>query len=283
MAEAFLGKRLPPLRVLATQRGTHKDRLQRKLRASLAAYAQKSGDDWERRVSDGQLIAVIDAIWYMLAGRKHSIYVTLLRPVESDVAIVAPPVLLEGHEDKAGWMAALAALPASVEKRICAVVCDGGTGVVAAVREHGWILQRCHFHLIAAIQNYLTTGPRSANRRYATRVLHHVQAFLAGKEPEREMRVLTRTMQASRSHGLRRVLSGLTRDRDDYHAYLRHPGLRLPTTSNSAESAIRCVRELMSRCRGFRSRESTELWLLAWATHQKTIRCRPKKSTELLR
>lgn len=276
MAEAFLEKRLPPLRVLAKQKDNDKDHLQRKLRASLMAYHKQEANNWKEQLPKGALIAVADAIWYMLSDRKHAIYVILLRSVKDDIATVTPPILIEGHEDMAGWMRAFKNLPLELQKRIQAVVCDGGVGIVGTVRAHGWILQRCHFHLLAAVQNYLTSGPRSARREYALFVLRHIQKFLVGKHLKAEADILQEVAHTSKSHGLRRVLGGLLRDRADYHAYLHYPELRLPTTSNSAESAIRSIRDLMSRCRGFRSREATELWLTAWAVHKKTIHCRPK-------
>lgn len=277
MAEAFLGKRISPLRVLSEQRRVSKDHLQRKLRTSLKRYCSQEGEKWKTLLKNNdQLIAVADAIWYTLNGKKHTIYLILLRPIADEAAVITPPLLLEGHEDKKGWMEAFNRLPETFRARIIAVVCDGGSGIVHAAQTHRWRIQRCHFHLLAAVQNYLTSGPRSPRRAYALFVLRHAQTFLAGRTLSAERTTLRAIIQSSRSRGLRRVLNGLLEHEFDFHAYLRYPELKLPTTSNAAESAIRCIRDLMSRCRGFRSRAALMLWLIAWTAHQKIIRCRPK-------
>ena len=140
------------------------------------------------------------------------------------------------------------------------------------------------FISITAVQNYLTTGQRSPHRAYALGVLRTVQGLLATNQPLKVGRfraALRDIRRQSKSRGLRRVLSGFLKTHSDYHAYLRYPELNLPTTSNAAESCIQCIRDLMYRCRGFRSYTSLVLWLTAFALHKKIIRCNGKKSTKL--
>ncbi len=130
-----------------------------------------------------RLIAVADAIWYHVGKEFYTIYIILLRPTASTDAVICPPVILSGREDLAGWEQAFASLPPVVQKRVIALVCDGATSLAALARSRYWILQRRHFHLIAAVQNYLTTGRRSTHRVYAFRVLRTVQTLLATHEP----------------------------------------------------------------------------------------------------
>ncbi|OHA08431.1 MAG: hypothetical protein A3A44_00795 [Candidatus Sungbacteria bacterium RIFCSPLOWO2_01_FULL_60_25] len=130
----------------------------------------------------GKLILIADAIWYRVGGERSTIYVLLLRPRTGTEAVIWPPYLAPGHEDLAGWKGALAAVPGSIRARIGALVCDGATGVVNLGYRNGWLLQRCQFHLLAAVQNYLTTGSRSAQRAYATGVLTAVQSVIRASD-----------------------------------------------------------------------------------------------------
>ncbi len=286
MVIRYLEKQLPPLRVLAQQRNCKKSVLQTKLQRSLKIYIQKNQERWKRAFhQSGCLIAVADAIWYRVAGQKHTIYVILLRPVCSPRAVICPPLILPGHEDAWGWQQAFERLPPKIKTRISALICDGGTGLIITARSHGWLIQRCHFHLISAVQNYLTTGPRSAQRAYALQVLRTAQGLLRTNKPKELLPILTELTEIrgrSASRGLRRVLGGLLQNYSDYHTYLKHPQLNLPTTSNSAESFIQCIRDLMYRCRGFRSLTTLKRWLTAVSIFKKTIQCNGKKPTKLI-
>lgn len=285
MALKYFRRQLPPLRVLAQQRNCGKSVLQDGLQRSLRMYVQKNQEKWKKMFHhSGGLIAVADAIWYRVAGQKYTIYVILLRPVQSSQAIICPPLILPGHEDFLGWQQAFDNLPTALKVRILALVCDGGTGLILAAKSRNWIIQRCHFHLISAVQNYLTTSPRSTQRTYALHVMQIVQLLLRTNESKKLSPLLTELTEIRRqstSRGLRRVLGGLLQNYSDYHAYFKYPGLNLPTTSNSAESSIQCIRDLMYRCRGFRSLATLKCWLAASSIFKKTIQCNGKKPTKL--
>jgi hypothetical protein len=268
------------MRQQAKVRGIGKSSVGRLASRSLNAYVRHHEDEWKNLVSpDVQLLLVADAIWYRVQGVKHMIYCLLLRPRYGDRAIILPPVVIAGHEDVAGWLRALYTVPEDVRDRIGALVCDGGTGVVALAHRHNWLLQRCQFHFLAAVQNYLTTGPRSKHPGLARRVMRDVQTILSAESLDsvREQRARLRKLcRATRSKGLRRVLTGLELNLDDYRACFLHPEWLLPATSNTAESFIQCVRDLMYRSRGFRTKEKLILWLAALALYKKTMCCRPK-------
>lgn len=286
MVIKYLNKQLPPLRVLAQQRNYGKSVLQTRLQRSLKIYVQKNQERWKRALPrSGGLVAVADAIWYRVAGQKYTIYVILLRSVQSSRAVICPPLILPGHEDSLGWQRAFDHLPPKFKTRILALICDGGTGLVLTARSRGWIIQRCHFHLISAVQNYLTTGSRSTQRVYALHVRQTVQGLLRTNKQKELLPFLTELTEIrgrSASRGLRRVLGGLLQNYPDYHNYLKHPQLNLPTTSNSAESFIQCIRDLMYRGRGFRSLASLKYWLAASSIIKKTIQCNGKKPTKLI-
>lgn len=285
MVFKYLNKELPPLRILAQKRNCGKSVLQNRLQRSLKIYVQKNQEKWKKMIRrSGALVAVADAIWYRVAGQKYTIYVILLRPIESSHAVICPPLILPGHEDFLDWQRAFDNLPMAFKARIVALICDGGTGLILAARTRNWIIQRCHFHLISAVQNYLTTGPRSTQRVYALHVMQTVQKLLRTDKLRELTPLLTELIEIrcrSTSRGLRRVLGGLLQNYSDYHAYLKYPQLNLPTTSNSAESSIQCLRDLMYRCRGFRSLTTLKCWLTASSIFKKTIQCNGKKPTKL--
>lgn len=276
----FFQKRLPPLRVMAEDKGCGKDSVQLLLNRSLELYIKNHQNDWLADLENGKnLVAVADAIWYRILDEKYTIYVILLRGIDTNEAIICPPVIIKGHEGVEGWQKAFDALPKDLKNRILALISDGAGSLLSIVRPTGWIIQRCQFHLIASVQNYLTTGPRSTNQTYALEVLRLVQQVLRCNN-KRGLKQLIQKIELfhnqSKSRGLRRVLNGLIRDLDDFHAYLKFPELHLPTTSNSAESFIQCIRDLMYRCRGFRSLSSLQKWLLGIAISKKTMRCNGK-------
>jgi hypothetical protein len=276
----YLKKRLPPLRVIAAQRGCSKDAVQTELHRSLKRYVKKHHSDWQELVAGHKsLIAVADAIWYRIQGERYTIYVILLRPKNLNQAVICPPLVIPGHECVASWRQAFESLPPEIKSRIIALICDGGSGLIVNARSYHWLIQRCHFHLLAAVQNYLTTGPRSARLKYALTVMKTVRDLLQTNDESSVRQIIGRLkkiFEQSNSRGLRRVIGGLMTNYVDYHTCLNYPELHLPTTSNSAESFIQCLRDLMYRCRGFRSLASLNDWLLALTIFKKTIRCEGK-------
>lgn len=276
-ASAYLSGTVSTMRNTASRRNVGRSSVQRALARSLEKYVRVNDTEWLALVpKQGDLLLVADAIWYRVEGMKYTIYVLLLRPRQGSVAVILPPVLFPGHEDNAGWEHAYATIPEAVQARIRAMVCDGGTSLVRLSYRNGWLLQRCQFHLLAAVQNYVTTGPRSKHPLFAQTVMHLVQQ--ATSEPRMvlvhaALDELERIRNESRSKGLRRVLGGLAMHINEYRTYLNRAEWCLPATSNTAESCIQCIRDLMYQCRGFRTKEKLELWLKAFAIHQKTIRC----------
>lgn len=277
---AYLSGFVSTVRNIALQRKTSRSNVQRALTRSLEKYVLLHGNDWRTLVPiEGGIVLIADAIWYRVKGMKYTIYVLLLRPQFGTIAVILPPIILPGHEDIAGWLKAISIVPECMEARIGAIVCDGGTGLVNLAYRHQWLLQRCQFHLLSAVQNYITTGPRSKHLVFAKRVMSLVQQAIS--EPSQTtvrqaINELERIHKVSRSKGVRRVLGGLALHLNEYRTYLNHPEWNLPDTSNTAESCIQCIRDLMYKCRGFRTKEKLELWLKAFAAHQKTICCRGK-------
>lgn len=287
LALSYLQKSVPSIREIAKRRKCGKDSVQVRLQRSLKFFVKQEKEDWWKSLKNiSQLIAIADAIWYRVKGQPYTIYIILLRPINETQAIICPPIIVSGHESFNGWKQSFDSLPVTLKRRIIALICDGAVTLVTLAQLRNWIIQRCHFHLIASIQNYLGASSRSKQRAYGFYVLKIVQQLLQINDPEKTKRIcqkLCEIRQRSKSRGLRRVLSGLLTNYRDYQTYLDYPELNLPTTSNSAESFIQCIRDLMYRCRGFRSLSTLTNWLTALSLFKKTIRCNGKKSTKLNR
>lgn len=280
-AVKFINRELPSLRCLAVQKGKSKDYFSRRLTRSLDTYlAQTTFCDKHLR-RKASLVMIADAMWHRLRNHKWTIYVILLKPLSSsDTAVIMPPLIFPGHECSEGWKAALDKIGEEKLKRVVALVSDGVKSLLLHAVCRGWLIQRCHFHLFASLQNYATTGPRSANRAFAINILKMAKAIITTHNQKRLM--LLRKEFAilflnTKSRGLRRVIKGLLRDLPQFRTYIKYPKLNLPATSNAAESAIQMLRDFLYRTRGFRNIRSLKKWTKALFLIKPKITCNGHK------
>ena len=276
LIERYFSRSLSTIRIFAKRNRWNRDHAQQMVRRSLLRYVSQNRNKWSASLSSrGRLIAIADAIWHKICGEKITIYLILLRPVESAEAAIALPIIAPGYEDKEGWAYAWKHIPPAYKRRIYGLVCDGHQWLTAFGYRQGWVVQRCQFHLLANLQMYLGIRDRKRN----SKVLTLVHALLATASPNRSRRLfaeLAKIRVASKSRGMRRVLSGLETNYRDFQNYLRHPELNLPATTNAAESCVSGIRDVMRRCRGFRSEESARLWITGYILWKKTICCNGK-------
>lgn len=214
----------------------------------------------------GELIAIIDGLWFTFQGQQYTLYLLLLRPVRGRQAVLQDPLLLPGHESPAGWRSIFASLPAEIQRRIVALVSDGLTGIEGLAAEQGWVLQRCQFHLLAQLQNFRGR----VNRQVAARPLREeiyqtvrrILAARADRTAQRRVARLRRLLaKPACPHWLGRRARGFVRHVRDFRAYRRFPRLHLPTTTNTAESAGNLLRTVLHRTRGFRTPGACRRWL----------------------
>jgi len=228
------------------------------------------------RMPHGPLIAVIDGWWVSCAGQPFTLYIVLLRPVAGQHATVMEPLLLPGRESEEGWAQALAALPLKAQHQIVAVVCDGAVVLWPLIRSRGWLLQRCHFHLLASIRNYISAGWRSRKRNLGKSIFNTVQTTLRTNAPDElvvlRLRLL-RLIRQVKNWKLRSRLNGFLRNLEDHHTYLRHPELHIPTTTNAAECVCGLVSDTIHRTRGFSTPESLHRWITVQIRLMKPVRC----------
>ena len=223
----------------------------------------------------GPLVLLADGLWFEFDGRPWVLYLTALKPCRGNVATFLDTLLLPGREGASRWQQALAAIPPAATHRIQAMVVDNLPGMQRLAHQRRWELQLCHFHLLLKLQAQ-RRGVRYTLRGGSVRKEIHqlIRSALELPDGNRLSRVLEQLRRLSRGDcgtlriqtTVREFLKGLP----FYRAYLTHPHLELPRTTNSVESMCRLLRELFRSSRAGSNPASVLLWATA------LIRLRPR-------
>jgi len=226
------------------------------------------------RLRAGGLILVGDGLWFRFAKKKWTLYLLALRPVRGRWATFVAPILLPGKENASGWQQAISTIPSQPLGRVKALVSDGFGGVKGIVHSQGWVLQRCHFHLIRSV--HVLRGRRRRLRGAALReeAYQLVRQALVLKDCA-QLRALTDQLQALAAAAdcprrLRLTVRGFVRELPSFRAYLDHPELNLPTTTNAVESMGSIMRATVARVR---TPQALERWAKALVQLRPRITC----------
>ena len=200
------------------------------------------------------LILIVDGLWFAVRNVESVLYNLAVRPIDSDVACLLDPVILVGKEYEKTWREAIkTSVMPEVLTRIRALVADGFKGARAIAADHGWVYQRCHWHLLSTLGVFGIRRNRHLRGRVARdAATRFVQAILYERN-EQLVQQLCADLQDLASdqclvnRRIRYVVSNFLRDVDHFRTYLRHPELRLPTTTGSMESFHAKVRPAASR------------------------------------
>lgn len=224
---------------------------------------------------------VIDGVYFTFERREWVLYLMALKPAHSHRMYFLDPVLVKGRERLGVWDETFDVLPESVRKQIRGLVSDGLPGFPELAARRGWVYQRCHFHLLAS----LVRG--KGMRRYRTRgsavrecVLEAARVLLADESGKyRHARAALRRYANNPScpaYARKRVVELLWRE-DDFRAYLTHPYLGLPTTTNAMESSGKLVRRAV---RTARTPESLLLRATAFLRLKRSVTCNGSRDTQ---
>ena len=224
-----------------------------------------------------------DGLYFKFKRADWVMYVMAVKPVRSHRAFFLDPVLFQGKESYERWRTAIATISPSVKQCIRAFVSDGFRGSQHISEQNGWLHQRCHFHLLAA----LVRG--KGKRRYRIRssalrdkILEATRILLCSRNADTLARV-RKTMEklinrpTCPTYVRKQALEFLEREQD-FRTYLRYPKLNLPTTTNSIESTGRMIRKATSTAR---TPESVLLRATVFLRLKKSITCNSKSSTKL--
>lgn len=273
-AERYIDRALPPLRHWGGKSPSIATRSRKLGRSRDALLSKKTLMVFK----EGDLIAVADAIVLMKDGQFHTWYFIFIRHVGENHARPMSPLYLEGKETVSGWSIAFGMLPADILDRVVALVCDGHTGFIREAQWRDWILQRCHAHLIIAIQGR-RSRLASGNHREEGRVIDMLVRDILTSRDERgvyvSLRLLERMMAYTSSPQLRVILKGFLSTYGDFRSYLLYPELRLPTTNNTAESFNAIIGRLRTRAHGFRTIAALDKWICAIAKTRDAMKCNP--------
>lgn len=235
------------------------------------------------RLPRGPYTLLGDGLYFKFKRMDWVMYVMAVKPVKSHRAYYLEPVLLEGKEGYERWRKAIATIPESIKKDVLAFVSDGFRGSKLIAKEHGWIHQRCHFHLLMALIR------RHGRRRYRTRgagirekMLNAVRLLLSttDKKTLNRQRIEAQRLLA---HPLcppwiRIQTVEFLHVLDDFRAYLIYPNLNLPTTTNSIESTGKLIRKSTATAR---TPKSVLMRATVFLRLRKSITCNGKISTKI--
>ena len=270
---SFLNREIASLASLSKKRRCSEARTQNMLKNSREQFMRRTS--WTA-IPDGDLLLIADAVVEMIEGCWHTVYLMLVRSTESNAAIILPPHFAVGTETEPGWRSAMDTLPTSIMSRICAIVCDGHKGLVQEGVWRNWVIQRCHFHLLARIQSRRSLFRIGRNKEEANKIFKHVRVVLYSLnevEVSLSLNVLEEIGWISTSSEIRTVLSGFVNKYRDYRSYLYYPELNLPITNNTAESLASSIADLKTRMRGFPTLRSFKQWIIALLKFKKSIAC----------
>ena len=274
LLEKYLDHKIPVISKLAELRSTSRRILDKRLIQELSVFVRKT--PWPKVPQDRDLVAIADAMIKKIDGKTHSIYFILLRPVDSNKAIITRPLIAEGKESSPLWKKAFGRLPRKALSSIKAIVCDGHLGLRRAARSNGWIIQRCHFHLLASLQGRRSRSKYSLHQKMGKFIYQTALAVLNTKDEKIIVKRLDRfkkIIPTVSSPRFKWMLAGFIRDHRDYRSYLKYPELNLPKTSNVAEAVISMVRDLCYKARGFRTKKSLRIRISALVKYKKTVVC----------
>jgi len=200
----------------------------------------------------------------------------LLRGLGDTDAVVLPPVIIQGIENQENWRTALNTIPKRESERIRAVVSDGHVGIINFAKGHFWIIQRCHFHLLSAIQHRRSRRHTARFPAEGMEIWTQVKIVLetySQEETTSALKKISLMSLTTTSRELRSILRGFVKNYRHFRSYINYPNLNLPITSNTAESFIGRISELLHRLRGLSSCSSLEKWIEALTKYKKQIKC----------
>lgn len=199
------------------------------------------------RIKGSKLILLVDAEWHYFNKKLWTLYFLAIKSTDSQTVAILDPILKSGKESAGAWSGIFNQLPKSIRTRIIALVSDGIRGIETVAEENDWIIQRCHFHLLSALQKRRGKRASTPGRLIREEIYNSVKVALTETSTRRLNIICKRLAFLSNEDGCPKAMRMIVRDFlrrfHEYRAYLNHPDLNLPTTTNVMESVNSYVRE----------------------------------------
>lgn len=222
-------------------------------------------------IPEGKLVLIIDAQWHYFKKDLWTIYLVAIKPCGINYAWFLDPILKFGKESATHWDEVFDQLPKNLKKRVFAVVSDGIRGITRVVEDRDWLLQRCHFHLLAVLQKQRGKRVSTLGRIVRENIYQTVKKVLHETDKRKSSRLQLNLETMSNDplcpKRMRMQVREFLRHIHFYHTYLEHPELDIPTTTNVVESANSLTRAMSSKI------NNPYAWL-KWT--KMTIRSHPK-------
>jgi hypothetical protein len=191
-------------------------------------------------INGDRLILILDAEWQYFGRVLWTMYILAVKVVGSETAFILDPVMLPGKESAKGWRQTIRKMPESIKGRVTAVVSDGFRGIEGIAEENGWILQRCHFHLISRLAKMRGKRASTPGRLLREEIYNSVRLALVDDSRWRLSRLRNRLAYLSEQKDcpkrMRMVIREFLRHMTEFRSYLEYPELSLPKTTNVVES-----------------------------------------------
>lgn len=236
-----------------------------------------------RRMPSGPSALLGDGLYFKFQRVEWVLYVMAVKPASSHKAFFLDPVLLPGRECYERWQMAVDSIPKKVKEHVVAFVSDGFRGSKLLATEHGWLAQRCHFHLLAAlVRRHGRRTYRLKGAKIREQLLVAIRIMLVStkndtlKDQRTKIKRLLKHEQCPRY--IRKQTIEFLRSFNDFRTYLSYPALNLPTTTNAIESTGKLIRRATSTAR---TPQSVLLRARAFLRLRKSITCNGKSSTKL--
>lgn len=273
------------LRGLADIRHQGKERTIGQFHRSLSSWKRLHPSAQPYTAHDGDLIGILDGLWFTIDGARYTCLIILLRPVTSSRARVRGLYLVEGNESEANWQSALQETLTHEElAHLRGIVADGSHGLVTLSRRYGWKYQRCHFHLLKDLQLIAgkRSGPTKHIRQRALTLVRRTLDTQDGRAARRLKQQLARLIaRPGCPKTVRKKVGGFLKHFSRFRTCYLYPKLRLPHTSNSAECVGRFIRERLGVMRGLRTEKSLRYWIDILLRQRTSVQCMPKSPTKL--
>lgn len=270
----YLHHEVPSLYAKARFNGFSDDRLRARLVKSRDNFLNKTR--WPIVPRQKPLIALADAMVCYVDNSWYTFYFIVIKKPKQQYATIVRPYVRKGTEVWIGWHEAFKRIPPKTKTAIVALVCDGHAGLVGTAKRENWIIQRCHFHLIARLQSRRSKWHLSRHGEEGRLLYGFVSSVMNNPSLDSisiSLGKLHEYLQTNPSGELKNIILGFIRHHMDYRSYLRYPKLYLPRTNNAVESMIGSIRNLCSRARGFRTMSSLKAWVDAVLKNKQRITC----------
>lgn len=243
------------------------------------AMAAATGEKAKQHFPGQQYILIIDALWYCLQRQHWTLYLSAVRTVRGKKARLLPPVLLSGKENLRSWQTVIGLMPEGLKSRIKAMVSDGWRGVEGVAKDNGWILQRCHFHLISQLQVNRGKWKQLLDQNFREQIYQTARKLLTTRTrvnfyKERLIRLTAHPQCPTR---LKKIIRDYLRRLKHFRAYLNHQELNLPTTTNCIESTNKLIRE---QSRYLKTPRALAKWSKTFLRLNQNITCNGAKNPQ---